>query len=914
MTTPRQYDDLFYIRDNQIDLIFLIDASTSMNDKIKVPTETGVKMFKKIDVINDSIKKITTLHDCEVMPGTENYGFSSVSTPAINHTEKMPPWGTNPDGSSMTQAELESMPIGYLRRFSVKIESQKLNIGVVKISSKEDSEVMSSILNYPDCFDRHYLYEKIKNGFGTTREKDYLHSTRMALYEMFFGPRSKQVLKRFLFYIGDGFTPRNKDAVELCNLLKPNNLLSMRRPLDIELKGNQLLSEDRKPVRYNGANKSLWFGQPVKTAAFFMGVGSRSRGVSKKCKEYAFDFEQRPMNPMGFFDVVNDSSAGQFNRILGLVNIVDRISYDNGFENVFSITLHNCGPHEVTLLNTIVNFENDSDDTPEDERSIPYVGSTKYTTEFLKSGIPKGNDLYNIETLTANEDGSFDYGKVKAGEESGAELLVDRDNIQDIGLAFEATVNDDPDDIIGARNNALLAGRGGQFYGDQENADLYEDINSNYNILWQSFNTKYEVYRRGKIFNIDGGWASQWKESKGVKNDGVAFKGMPVRVFKSESTGFEIIDYNIGNAVEENGYMGDYSHLPRIERGGEIDLFFGVRVGESLDASQDLISYDALLEKVQLFVNSEDKTMNKMGCFANVDFNLICPIFRPSKEVFKQGYDLFVPFDTELSLPPVDDDGGDEVDMPMGGTWEIEFNDPAYIHNTAKITINIPDKAEAAPTYNNKGEIDGSDPTKAITSVVASMNFDLKDFDCSGFVSGLTNTIVDPGSGITGTLTPSSLAAKNAYAAPVGAPGTTTSYSSATVFFNINTKEFYLILGPRTAASGAEPPPPGFTVNGRSLSYSAQHPTAGNQTLGVVDATYTCLQFNFNIDPDLEDTSVGEGNDFKSALKNSHGAWYSMNTTWADLVDATKGPTPDDPGKGTNWIGINSKPVTISRV
>ena len=44
-----------------------------------------------------------------------------------------------------------------------------------------------------------------------------------------------------------------------------------------------------------------------------------------------------------------------------------------------------------------------------------------------------------------------------------------------------------------------------------------------------------------------------------IFNDGVAFKGMPVRVFKSESTGFEIIDYNIGNATPENGYMGDYS-------------------------------------------------------------------------------------------------------------------------------------------------------------------------------------------------------------------------------------------------------------------------------------------------------------------------------------------------------------------
>ena len=223
--------------------------------------------------------------------------------------------------------------------------------------------------------------------------------------------------------------------------------------------------------------------------------------------------------------------------------------------------------------------------------------------------------------MSPTEDGSSGYGKVKAGFEGDgvAGFLVDRDPVEDISMAFEATADDDPDDIIGGRNNNFVPGRGGQFYGDPENADLFEDSNSNYNILWHSFNNQYEVYRRGKIYNIDGGWASHWRESRGVKNDGVAFKGMPVRVFKSESTGFEIIDYNIGNATPENGYMGDYSHLPIIERGGEIDLFFGIRVGETLDVSKDLTSYDSLLERVQLFFNSEDKPKTKW-LVLHVDF------------------------------------------------------------------------------------------------------------------------------------------------------------------------------------------------------------------------------------------------------------------------------------------------------
>ena len=919
MSSSKDYSDLFYVRDHQVDLIFLIDASSSMNDKVKVRTSSGIRMFKKIDVINDMLKKITMLYDCDVMPGTENYGFPSVNTPDIDHLNRVPPWGTNPDGTSMSQEELESMPIGYLRRFNIKIENQKLNIGIIKISSEEDVEVVSSLINYPDNFNRHHLYENIKNGVGSSDGKDYLHATRIALYDMFFGPRSKQVLKRYLFYIGDAITPRGKDAIALCNSLRPENLLSIRRPLDIDLKGEGVVGGDIKPVRYNGGDKSEWYTQPCSTAVFFAGVGSQSRGVSNKAKEYAFDFSQRPMNPIGYLNISDGSSSDQFNRILGIVNVVERMSYDNGFENVFSITLHNCGPHEITLLNTIVNFENDTDDTPKDDKLIPYVGATKYTTEFLKSGIPRGNDLFSIKTLTPSEDGSTGFGRIVAGEESGAGLLADRDPVEDVGIAFEATSEDDPDDIIGGRNNNFVPGRGGQFYGDEGNQDLFEDINSNYNILWHSFNSKYEVYRRGEAYNIDGGWAGHWRESLGVRNDGVAFKGMPVRVFRSESTGFEIIDYNIGNAVSENGYMGDYSHLPVIERGGEIDLFFGVRVGESLDISKDLISYDSLLEKVQLFVNSEDKTLNKMSCFANVDFNLICPIFRPAKNTKPDGYDLLVPFEDGaiISEPSAEADDG-MVPMPMAGMWEITFEDPSYLHSTAKIKINIPEESAPSPIYEEETLADGTvqkkvighDESKIVCGIVVDLNFTFDDFDISGFLSGLTPTIVDASSGVTGTMTSSATTAKNSYSPPTAPPSVSSVNASATAFYSKTTGEFYLILGLKCAPSGAEPPPPGLKIDGSPILYEA-----AGETIAVADGSYSTLQFIFKFDPETEDEATGEGNDCIKALgSGAHGAWYVMNSTWADLVDVTVEPTPGDPAAGTNWAGTNSKPVKIKRL
>ena len=61
--------------------------------------------------------------------------------------------------------------------------------------------------------------------------------------------------------------------------------------------------------------------------------------------------------------------------------------------------------------------------------------------------------------------------------------------------------------------------------------------------------------------------------TEGVNNIGVAFKDFPVRVFTSDK-GIDIIDYNIGNVNEANSYHGDYNHIPVLQDGESIDLFF----------------------------------------------------------------------------------------------------------------------------------------------------------------------------------------------------------------------------------------------------------------------------------------------------------------------------------------------------
>ena len=167
--------------------------------------------------------------------------------------------------------------------------------------------------------------------------------------------------------------------------------------------------------------------------------------------------------------------------------------------------MHNCGPRDVEIKNTLINIESEAE-------------PLKWTTERLKAGIPKGGSFQDLKYIGPNE----------------------------------------------TEGNSLN-GNGGQYYEDPNNERaLIGGKTAESNILWESFNTKHEIYRDCGLVLVDGGWKN--KPSNGVNNVGVASKGMPVRVFTG-STDLQIVDYNIGNVTEENNFQGDYSHLPKLKPG-----------------------------------------------------------------------------------------------------------------------------------------------------------------------------------------------------------------------------------------------------------------------------------------------------------------------------------------------------------
>ena len=928
----KQYDRLYKVHDNQIDLIFLVDSSPSSSSQIRIPVEGGgVKIFTRLEIITDVIKKVSTLHDCSVMPGTESFGHGDkIDCPPIDYNEDIPPWGAASGGGLLDADGRNAMSPRELKRFSVRIEGQHVNIGVIKISSKEDCEVISSILDYPQNMDRHALYKNLESGITPGDGKDYINATRKAFYELFFSPRARQVKKRFLFYIGDGYSDFGRNADGILGLTRDDRIYSYRRPLDINLRRDFVISNQepvegahlKLPTRYSGADKQDWYKYPVKTCSFFIGVGDpKSKGISPDAKKYAFDYEARPELPVGYIEITDAKNPDkEFRRILGVVNMVDRLCYDTGFENLYSITLHNCGPHEVNLLNTIINFELDEDPTPEESRNDPDVGATRWRTETLKQGIIKGNNLHNMQFLKPGN-GNTSYGYMAAGIEDGS-FIKSTDDHQ---MVFEATPFDDPSDRIGSLNLNLEAGNGGQFYNDPLNRDYLEDINSNYNILWHSFNTQYEVYRRGVLYNVDGGWSNNWLKSKGVKNQGVASRGMPVRVFRSQTTGLEIIDYNIGNVSKENGYMGDYSHLPLLMRGQEIDLFFGVRMNQSMPTKP---GYQAIVEKIQMVFNGKDKTMNQMQAYANMHFDLTCEMPFTSTGRSADGIGMYLPY-----TPGEFEDEPEEekpLELPIYGTWIIE-PEAGYLPAGSEIKLTLPRYPTPSSGVDKDGNVIGSTEDVMVGEVILEHNIPSGEFNLSGFWSSVAaspDVTNEDGTVVVATLNAESLADINAY---VSTPSTLTSAPSTTYYhqaeftYYAQTGELYIVSGPELLSlnQSGEPPPPHLKINDKVgenpklVKYDLSPEVAnllGKNQITSPNTTYSCFQFYIaNADfPTLTDVP-GKMNDIVGAFSGTHGRWLIPHQTWAHLADYTVEPDVSDPASSTLWVSSNFKNITMKK-
>ncbi len=643
-----------------VDLVFIVDTTGSMTNQ---SIETNGVTKTKYQVCIDILLKMITAHDSYIMPGTESYN-GEFNTPALSFgsnsgDDTIPPWPADnevlnsllpklydPLKELRDSLENEGYNLENLDRFKIKIDQKRVNLGFILMA--DSRQVIQDVSDYPNSFDKVQSYKSVnvKNPNSQLME-DSPRAVSQALAQFYNSPRAEHVTDRIIIMLSDGiFTtpdvtglspPYNQVysqyTLDMCAQLRKGGDLAVRRPSDETLKkyGYQSQNPYAKMEQYKfkerdggksaynnpdlGKDNPAWYEEEMPTVFMFARVGLPAY-LAVRAPNYVYDYDKPApyleppgKTPQFFFPITQDGDPnGEVTRMMDLIKVVEMLTNDNGYQNVLSIVLYNCGPHDVKLKNTLINIEGQNT-------------ALKYTTEILKEGIPKGG---NLRDLTFTQ----------------------------------------PDQGLGS----IVKGYGGQYFGDLDNQDLFSDDPKASNILWTSFNTQYEVSRQGVIEDINGGWAANSNLTNGVKNTGVAFKGMPIRVFKADS-GLQITDYNIGNVTPSNGYRGDYSHLPAIKPGEKLDLFFGVKTNKLSDFS----------EKVQLFINSDDETMKEMDCYANYNFEIIIP---SSKESLGDS-------DTKDNSDPTD----------CESVWmdsNLIIDHPEY----GKVSFDSSPKLPIAPTYN----------------------------------------------------------------------------------------------------------------------------------------------------------------------------------------------------------------------
>ena len=642
-----------------VDLVFIVDTTGSMTNH---SMETNGVTKTKYQVCIDILLKMITAHDSYIMPGTESYN-GEFNTPALSFgsnsgDDTIPPWPADnevlnsllpklydPLKELRDSLENEGYNLENLDRFKIKIDQKRVNLGFILMA--DPRQVIQDVSDYPNSFDKVQSYKSInvKDPQSVLKE-DSPRAVSQALAQFYNSPRAEHVTDRIVIMLSDGVFASDDAAMpgtnydqfysqytlDMCAQLRKGGDLAVRRPSDEVLKkygyGSQTpfnklenyktKEKDGGVSQYNNPDlekeNPVWYNEEMPTVFMFARVGIPSE-LSTYAPNYVYDYdkpapylEPPSKTPQFFFPITQAGDLnGEVTRMIDLIKVVEMLTNDNGYQNVFSIVLYNCGPHDVQLKNTLVNIKGQA-------------GPLKYTTEILKEGIPKGGNVRDLS-----------YTQPYQGK---------------------ALINQ---------------GYGGQYYGDLNNQDLFSDESRDSNILWSSFNTKYEVSRGGFIENINGGWAENSTLSEGVKNVGVAFKGMPIRVFKADS-GLEITDYNIGNVHAGNQYRGDYSHLPVVKPGEKLDLFFGIKTNKLSDFS----------ENVQLLINSDDGTMRQMDCYANYEFDILIP---SSKEIVG---------DTKT------EDKGPKNCQSVWMNSNLVIDHPEY----GKVSFDSSPKLPIAPTYN----------------------------------------------------------------------------------------------------------------------------------------------------------------------------------------------------------------------
>ena len=571
------------------DIMICIDRSCSMG---------GSRMA----LANKVARQIIGAHkQCPVEDGRcDGQGFTySSEFSDISPSEIVPPYSavalTNQDIEGLGGYQME-----WMDRFAIKIDERRVNMGIIYYTSGAGTSVSldgsTGAGTKPNSYDKKKLMSVLYA--GSTNGTLYGPAMDQAIASFHGSDRNYFLDNRILIFISDGLPGDGGAGINAAaSLRNPGELaerLASSYRAGYAAKVNALITQEQSSGKslqeaisavydrgYDASFTSTkttpnWVTEPQPTTTFSVGIGlSRSELVN-----------------MG--SMLGDKRlffrSDQAAQLIKLVNIIINMTEDAGSQNYFSVTVSNCGPKPIKINNTIVRFKSDVDAPLWTVKRTPGV---HMQTSVAEDSLARPQDVLLEDagaTITNPEDNT------------GGQYINDP----------TAPKTPDPDQLVNWQwraGNVVAPG-----------GDILQ--------LWRDC-IRYDVDTPdGGTGDVDPNIAANWNNNAGTDNTGITSKDKFVRAFFPYSDNInkpnlEIQDLNIGNVHASNPW-GDYSHLPELQPGESLDLFF-VAISNRLFGT---------MEQIQFVFDTEDvpKSSLRTECHGNLNFNLWTEITKKKRE------------------------------------------------------------------------------------------------------------------------------------------------------------------------------------------------------------------------------------------------------------------------------------------
>lgn len=571
------------------DIMICIDRSCSMGGN-------------RMALANMVARKIIGAHkQCPVAEGRcegTDFTYSSEFS-QISPSEIVPPYSavalTNQDIEGLGGYQME-----WMDRFAIKIDERRVNVGIIYYTSGAETSISldgsTAEGTKPNSYNKRklmsVLYAESTNGTSYGPAMDHVISS-------FHGSDRNYFLDdRILIFISDGLPGDGWSGVTKADSLRNPGELAERlressRPgyikkvkdwIEKEKSSGKSDAAAIQAVYDRGYDASFtdlaltpeWVKEDQPTTTFAVGIGLS---------------EQKLIN-MG--NVLGDKRlffrSDRTAELIKLVNILINMTEDSGSQNYFSVTVSNCGPKPIKIKNTIIRFKND-EDAP--------LWTVKRTPGVNAQTIPPEGSLARPQDIILEDAGA---SITDPEENTGGQYIDDP----------TAPNTPDPSQLVNWkwRSGNVVA----------PNGDILQ--------LWRNCK-RYDVDNPdGGTGDVDPNIAGDWANNEGADNIGVFAKDKFVRAFfpygdNINEPNLEIQDLNIGNVHDSNPW-GDYNHLPELQPGESLDLFF-VAISNRLFGT---------FEQIQFVFDTEDvpKSSIKTECHANINFNLFTEITKRKRE------------------------------------------------------------------------------------------------------------------------------------------------------------------------------------------------------------------------------------------------------------------------------------------